>query len=144
MKLIRRGPGSSCAMDSRYEITCNTSYTPPKAFLQAPEPTVSLKVEVLDITESQLRIRSFVQEFCPWNSTAPHKDRKFRFPFPISTSDNIFTVIGCNTHAEITTVDDKYMLTCDSECFDAGDIGQGYRHKGCCQTSLFDGINICF
>ncbi|KAL9251508.1 Wall-associated receptor kinase 5-like protein [Drosera capensis] len=133
------GPGSGCAIDSRYEITCNTSYTPPKAFLQAPEPTV--KVEVLDITESQLRITSIVAEFCPWNSKAEHKDSKFRFPFPISASDNVFTVIGCNTHAEITTYDDKCMLTCNSECFDAGDIGRGCKGKGCCQTSVFDGIN---
>ncbi|KAL9272246.1 Wall-associated receptor kinase 2-like protein [Drosera capensis] len=96
------GPGSGCAMDSRYEITCNTSYTPPKAFLQAPEPTVKY----------------------------PQERRSAK----ASGEDNCIESIG-------TTHDDKRTLTCNSECFDAGDIGKGCRGKGCCQTSVFYGIN---
>ncbi|GAB2221827.1 hypothetical protein Droror1_Dr00013018 [Drosera rotundifolia] len=54
---------TSCSRDSMYEVFCSSSYDPPKAFLSSVRDP-SKMVEIIDISETQLRVRNEATIWC--------------------------------------------------------------------------------
>ncbi|KAA8517761.1 hypothetical protein F0562_015234 [Nyssa sinensis] len=135
------GLGSGCSIEPWFEINCNTSYNPPKAFMTTGN------IQILDITESQMRISNVVASKCynqsggliHENTASSDLDTS---PFTFSDTANKFTVIGCDDLALISGSDVRNFTSgCVSLCSKSEDILDGYCSGiGCCQTSIPKGL----
>ncbi|KAH7854770.1 hypothetical protein Vadar_017630 [Vaccinium darrowii] len=95
------GIGIDCSIGPDFDISCNTSYDPPKAFLG---------LEVLSITETQVRVRNYVTTQC-YNKTGPVTPEYGlgirvleNAPYTFSYTANKFTVVGCADFGQIVGV----------------------------------------
>ncbi|KAJ9146237.1 hypothetical protein P3X46_028527 [Hevea brasiliensis] len=138
------GTTQGCYMDEQFLITCNNATNPPKPFLNLSN------IPVLDISlDGYLRILDSVSYNCYEDS--PSSRPLFESPyfrrqleFPISNTKNIFTLVGCNTDAEIIGLPNKDRLTgCVSVCLNNSTnlMKNGEcSHTGCCQSPLPRGM----
>ena len=62
------GLGAGCSKSVLFDVFCMTSYDPPKAFLVAAMDDQKNAMEILDISETQLRLRNQISYSC-FNST---------------------------------------------------------------------------
>ncbi|XP_027070452.1 wall-associated receptor kinase 2-like [Coffea arabica] len=136
------GPGSGCAIGTWFEITCNTSFNPPKPFIG--------QLEIYDISDSQIRISNVMAKKCYSQSGALVQDNTAWTNLgttPYSFSElNKFTVIGCDDFALITGSEGlNFTSGCVSLCSKAEDVPDGYCSGiGCCQTSIPRGLKYYF
>ncbi|KAH7843393.1 hypothetical protein Vadar_016049 [Vaccinium darrowii] len=97
------GVESGCFIDPEFNITCDTSSGPPKAFLGTST------IEVLSISQNQVRIGNNVASACydnngsmtenAWASTSLGDPSVSAYTF--SDVANKFTVVGCDDYAFI-------------------------------------------
>ncbi|KAG5584710.1 hypothetical protein H5410_045144 [Solanum commersonii] len=137
------GKNSGCAIDSWFEINCNTSFNPPRPLLG--------DLHIYDISDTQIRIATYVAKKCysslgnvtydmeAWASVGGTSSN----PFTIS-EQNKFTVLGCDDASSITE-SEKFSANatsvCISLCQRREDVLQGYCSGiGCCQTSVPKGL----
>ncbi|KAI3850268.1 hypothetical protein MKX03_018055 [Papaver bracteatum] len=137
--------GNGCSIGGtgfHYRITCNTSFHPPKPFLDTGN------VEVIDISETKFRTKNTLSTLCYnklGNITLDLSVATIdvsRTPFTFSYTDNMFFAIGCNTCATIYGPDLKnYASSCSSECNSRENVMDGSCFgKGCCQSTIPKGL----
>ncbi|KAK2996649.1 hypothetical protein RJ639_026521, partial [Escallonia herrerae] len=132
------GPGSNCSIGEWFDITCNTSFYPPKPFIG--------DLEIYDISDTQLRVSNVMAKKC-YNQTGGvvHENTASTslLTTPYSFSEvNTFTVIGCDDFALISGSDQRNFTSgCVSLCSKAEDVLNGSCSGiGCCQTSIPKGL----
>ncbi|KAJ6730555.1 WALL-ASSOCIATED RECEPTOR KINASE-LIKE 21 [Salix viminalis] len=141
------GTGPGCYRGSRFLITCNDSFNPPKAFLTTSTITVT------EITlGGKLHVEKYIAKDC-YNASG--RTRSFNpttlqlAKFIVSDADNIFVSIGCDTVASLSgnlkeagSTGNEYEVGCTSSCnslkYVPNDTCSGI---GCCRTSLAKGVN---
>ncbi|WOH02000.1 hypothetical protein DCAR_0521387 [Daucus carota subsp. sativus] len=127
--------GSGCSRDYLFEITCNHSTNPPKAFVQDGN------IQIFDISDSELRVSNFVAKYCydqgsldSWNSASfDLSDTPYTF-----SDANVFTVVGCDDRGSIYQARDDYLPKgCITTCHNAEEVREGEcLGTGCCQVSI--------
>ncbi|KAM7481495.1 hypothetical protein LguiB_006078 [Lonicera macranthoides] len=136
------GIGSHCSIQDNphFEINCNTSFNPPKPYMG----TSSL--EVIEITDTHIRIKTFVSFNCynqsgglmDWRSWSSQlNDAHFTF-----SELNKFMLVGCDDLAIIEGYRGRnFTCGCMSVCSDSQDVRSGScTGSGCCQISIPKGV----
>lgn len=134
---IREG----CYKNETFLITCNRTHNTPIAFLGKGN------VRVTDIWLSgELRAYAFVAYDCHkahklWNKSHFEPFLQSR-RFPVSSTRNKFTAIGCDTIAVIKGASGAiYTTGCISLCGRMEDVVEGSCSGiGCCQTAIPKGV----
>ncbi|KAL8051266.1 hypothetical protein ABFX02_06G137100 [Erythranthe guttata] len=129
------GTDSRCSIDPQFDIYCNTYFNPPKPFLARGN------IEVVDISESQMRIKNWVVANCYNRQGNLTKQNTVNIELStyFSFSDsNKFTIIGCDDFALITGREVvNFSKGCVSICFSKEDVLDGYcTGISCCQASI--------
>ncbi|KAH7843485.1 hypothetical protein Vadar_017159 [Vaccinium darrowii] len=135
------GVGLGCSIDPRFDINCSHSFDPPKAFI------TTSNVEVLNISQNQVKVRNSVASACYDNNGNETTSSPGwvtlgdlgGFPYTFSDMANKFTVVGCDDLALISgTFGNKALLSgCMSICFDRSDVGD---RSGYYQTDIPKGL----
>ncbi|KAF9687150.1 hypothetical protein SADUNF_Sadunf02G0063900 [Salix dunnii] len=132
------GTSKGCYFDEYFQITCNTTFTPPIPYLW------SSNLEVLSISlDGYMRILTYVGTDCYSKSGASESyttSYALLQAFPFSNTRNKFFGIGCDTIAYIDGVDIRgqiYSTGCLSLCSDIGSVTNGSCNGiGCCQIPI--------
>ncbi|KAK4432264.1 Wall-associated receptor kinase-like 8 [Sesamum alatum] len=131
------GLGSGCSIDPMFDINCDTSYNPPKAFSMG-------NLEVIDISDSQMRVKNSVVSRC-YNQhgdlTFAAVNRIYLDPyFSFSDVNKVFS-IGCGDLSMMTgTRGRNFTMGCVSACTKDDIIDGDCNGIGCCQTSIPKGL----
>ncbi|KAI3898408.1 hypothetical protein MKW92_027905, partial [Papaver armeniacum] len=129
-----------------FNVHCNHSYKPPKAFLGMNDE----KIEILSISDTEFRIKNTaIAARCYDDQTGklvldnPFFNLDFKStPFTISYTKNMFVGIGCNLIAFANNQSRDCISTCDTKAdIIEGSCKDNYG-SGCCQNSLPKGLNI--
>ncbi|KAK4419958.1 Wall-associated receptor kinase [Sesamum alatum] len=129
------GVKANCSINPLFDINCNSSFDPPKAFLR--------DLEVVGISDTKIRIKNKLATICPQinNSTGS----VFNFsgtPFSLS-NQNKLTVVGCN-HVSLMSKGpelDTYISSCVAVCSKPQELSNGSCSGiGCCQASIPKGL----
>ncbi|PIN15477.1 Serine/threonine protein kinase [Handroanthus impetiginosus] len=139
------GTTSDCYLDDSFLITCNHSYNPPKPFLNLGN------TQVLEISlDGLMQVASPVASDCyddsgaQINGTTPEL---ISSKFPISSTRNKFTAVGCDTYALIKGSKEWKQMSagCVSWCDSIDSAVNGTCSGiGCCQTSIPKGVKDYF
>ncbi|XP_060168869.1 wall-associated receptor kinase 2-like [Lycium barbarum] len=125
------GNGTGCSIDPSFDIYCNASFNPPKAFLSGKD------LEVVDLLDAQILIKNKVGSRC-YNQTGGVMNFSLNSK-PFSFSDlNKLMVVGCDDIGMIISFEGKNLSSgCISLCSEREDIIDGSCSGiGCCQTSI--------
>uniref|UniRef100_A0A3Q7J0X7 Protein kinase domain-containing protein n=1 Tax=Solanum lycopersicum TaxID=4081 RepID=A0A3Q7J0X7_SOLLC len=134
------GNGTGCSIDPSFDITCNVSFNPPKAFLSGKD------IEVVDILDDHILVKNNVGSRCYDQAGALINDDSINFSLgstSFSFSDlNSLMVVGCDDLALILGYEGRNFTSgCISLCSKKEDIIDGYCSGiGCCQTSIPTGL----
>ena len=111
------GVGQNCSMEG-FEITCNPTYNPPRAFLSGEGyevVNISIDQNQLYIRKSLSRTLAHIEEL---NETQPQmffNDLRYT-AFALSDKTR-FTIIGCNSKGEIVLgTETENSFACASFC----------------------------
>ncbi|KAI3882397.1 hypothetical protein MKX03_001898 [Papaver bracteatum] len=140
------GDGSSF-----YNITCDTSYHPPKPFLRLGTNTTSGShnmVELISISETEVRVKFLPSTMCYEYKTGDVTlDDSIGFmsmrntPFTVSSTKNKLFGLGCYSLAYIFEPNLNVSTECKTTCKTKEKIVYGNCNgDGCCQVPLFRGI----
>ncbi|GAB2276776.1 hypothetical protein Dimus_011491 [Dionaea muscipula] len=157
------GIGSGCAFNSTFEVICDSTYDPPRAFsLSASASPHLYPLQILHISVSQLRVRNQVSVFCLGDMNIPPptmfggfrpplvgESSLYEYPFPLSSIANkYFVVIGCSSGGKVFGYlnqgpgDGAPTITeCAPSCVEEEDQGCGGNGIGCCQTAIPSGLS---
>lgn len=131
------GTSPECYFAEEFLITCNTTnYNPPQAFL------TTSNIQVLEILfQGPLRISGWAGFDC-YNSNGYFNSWLRLSKFTISTTQNKFTAVGCDTYAVVEGYRGRnYTTGCLSLCDSIDDVINGSCSGiGCCQTSIPRGV----
>nr|XP_017224752.1 PREDICTED: wall-associated receptor kinase 2-like [Daucus carota subsp. sativus] len=140
------GVGSGCSIDSStwFDVNCNTSFSPPKAFIG------SGNVQIHEILNSQMRVSNVMATKC-YSSTGdlttdkPAYTNLLDSPYTFSEL-NTFSVVGCDDVALIIGSDQRnYSGGCITVCSKAEDVlDYGCSGIGCCQTVIPKGLKYYY
>ncbi|KAL9230544.1 hypothetical protein vseg_005882 [Gypsophila vaccaria] len=149
------GIGPGCSLNPFYSLFCDTTFNPPKAFLinnakiSTNSETPRSVHEVMDISETQFRIRNMVLYSCHFPNKNITKSTKQGMylppdsPFFFCETSNKIIVVGCGFYSKFTGQDDKtniYVSTsyCDKrEEVIAGDC---LGSNGCTEDGISDSV----
>ncbi|WOG96043.1 hypothetical protein DCAR_0415373 [Daucus carota subsp. sativus] len=126
--------GLKCSIDPSFDITCNNSFNPPKAFIQTGN------IQVYDISDTELRVSTFMSSRC-YNQPGflNYTEARVNVEPPYIYSDaNVFTVVGCDDFGSLfRDVNSVSRKGCMTTCDDAEDVDKDEcSGNGCCQTSV--------
>ncbi|XVF19751.1 hypothetical protein REPUB_Repub11eG0137800 [Reevesia pubescens] len=134
------GTSKSCSITENFFIRCNTTFNPPKAFLDTDN------VEVLDISvDGQLRIQNWVSYDCygPKGSLWYFENWITFAKFTLSRTRNKLTAVGCDTYVFIEGFSEsgqRYSTGCVSFCNKTADVTNGTcSGTGCCLQDIPEG-----
>ncbi|XP_052486209.1 wall-associated receptor kinase 2-like [Gossypium raimondii] len=132
------GTGDGCKISSDFFITCNTTFNPPKAFLDTSN------IEILDISlDGYLRISQSIGYDC-YNKVEPSYFATWMWfsKFSLSHTRNKFTAIGCDTYAYVKDyLGHTYSTGCLTFCDNITNVVEGSCSGiGCCQTAIPKGV----
>ncbi|CAI9774793.1 unnamed protein product [Fraxinus pennsylvanica] len=133
------GLGTGCSIDPLFDISCNTSFNPPKPFLSYTN------LEVTHISDSHVRIKNWVASSCYnqlGNLTAGFVVSVGLTQYFSFSEMNKFTVVGCDDIAIIAgTKGRNFTGGCVSTCSSEESVLDGdCSGTGCCQTSVPKGM----
>ncbi|GAB2235372.1 hypothetical protein Droror1_Dr00025796 [Drosera rotundifolia] len=135
---------TSCSRDSMYEVFCSSSYDPPKAFLSSVRDP-SKMVEIIDISETQLRVRNEATIWCvDYIYTSIHGRDQFIYPFPVSPTANKLLVIGCALEGSIQGPDGAVIAStqCSTSCSSTAGLQPDCGNADtCCRSPLPKGLS---
>ncbi|XP_026397113.1 wall-associated receptor kinase 2-like [Papaver somniferum] len=130
---------------SFYNVTCDTSYHPPKPFLWLGTNLTTGKhhmIELTSIAESELRIRIAPFTVCYQNGTGdvPALDEPLSYMYMLSTPFTLFG-LGCNSLAYLYAPKKNLSEVCSTTCETKESITDGScSGSGCCQIPVPEGI----
>ncbi|KAM7478159.1 hypothetical protein LguiA_026372 [Lonicera macranthoides] len=136
------GIGSNCSIQNNpiFEINCNTSFNPPKPYMGRGN------LEVIEIMDTHIRIKSFVSYNC-YNQSGELMDgtsSSFQLNEDhFSYSElNKFMLVGCDDLARIKGYRGRNFTSgCMSVCSDLQDVLSGpCSGSGCCQIPIPKGL----
>ncbi|KAK9072296.1 hypothetical protein SSX86_008729 [Deinandra increscens subsp. villosa] len=150
------GTNSGCSIGPWFDITCNTSFDPPKAFLSAEvfsylgvNRTIQ-RIEVVDISDEHVRVRNAIASKCydqtgemiQTNASGLTLTNSY---FTLSERNKVFAV-GCDDYAFVSPVAEiegrNFSSGCVSICSNVTDVPNGTcSGLGCCATSLPTGLS---
>ncbi|KAI3958890.1 hypothetical protein MKX01_023566 [Papaver californicum] len=137
-----------------YNITCNTSFNPPKPFLWLGLNITSGKrnmIELISISEAELRVKKSPSTICyqykTGNVTLDESYNSPSFlsmrntPFTVSSTKNKLFAIGCYSMGYIFDPNLNFTTNCITTCETRENIIDGTcSESGCCQVPLPKGI----
>ncbi|KAK4419957.1 Wall-associated receptor kinase [Sesamum alatum] len=132
------GIKANCSINPFFDINCDSSFDPPKAFLG--------NHELVDISETKIHIRTRLASLCSndnntVNATGFHMDLSGT-PFSFS-NQNKLTLVGCN-HISLMSKESKsdtFISSCVAVCSKPQELSNGSCSGiGCCQASIPKGI----
>ncbi|KAK1437483.1 hypothetical protein QVD17_03274 [Tagetes erecta] len=153
---IQSTPG--CSIGRWYDIICNTTFDPPKAFFpgpsfsysgdQNPSNDIFSLVEVVDISSNHVRIKNTISTKCydALGGSTRYNSAGVVVATWLTLSElNKLYVIGCDDFfiiSPVSGIDHKnFSSGCVSICSKAEDIIAGScAGIGCCETSLPKGL----
>ncbi|KAI3676348.1 hypothetical protein L1987_85954 [Smallanthus sonchifolius] len=148
------GTNSGCSIGPWFDITCNTSFNPPKPFLPADLFSYTgsgrfFQVEVVDISDEHVRVKNTIATKC-YNQTGGVVQNYSsglvveNSYYTLSARNKVFAV-GCDDYAFVSPVagieGKNFTSGCVSICSDVKDVPVGScLGMGCCATSLPTGL----
>ncbi|KAK4490967.1 hypothetical protein RD792_001688 [Penstemon davidsonii] len=140
------GINSGCSINPFFDISCNASFNPPKAFLGSDQ----LEVEGIYDTKIYIKNRPAFNCFDKSGNLANESHFSMNLsgtPFSLS-NENKLTVIGCDDVSELTTSAsdyDNYLGLCVAICNKTQDLSNGSCSGiGCCQASIPKGLQVIY
>ncbi|KAI3847025.1 hypothetical protein MKX03_018204 [Papaver bracteatum] len=147
------GIGEGCSLDSTiygfgFNITCWSSYNPPKPFLYK-----DFRGEIFSISDTEIRVRSSMSENCIYKSRfTANIDSQYVLSagtsFSISHTKNKVFAVGCNTSSQALFFmnghgREDFRGVCFSQCETWKKVIEGScTGSGCCQTAIPKGVNF--
>ncbi|KAH7835112.1 hypothetical protein Vadar_022972 [Vaccinium darrowii] len=140
------GIGSSCSIDPRFNINCNTSSNPPKLYIGDKYNTF----EVLNISQTQVWTSILFTSKCynrrggqtTYNGFGPDVS----FPYSISHTANKVTAVGCNDLAVLWIYDTQGYFGeiggCLPSCWGSVNFTTDCNGFGCCQSDIPKGPRV--
>ncbi|KAI3861090.1 hypothetical protein MKX03_021928 [Papaver bracteatum] len=140
----------------RYNITCDTSFNPPKPFLWFGTAKDSGKHNMIEligsISETEIRVKSLPATLCYDDKTGEatiDDDSTWMglifTPFTVSSTKNKFFGLGCDTVAYSFDALSGFNATCLTTCETREDIMDGScAGRGCCKLELPRGLKRIF
>ncbi|KAH9622473.1 hypothetical protein KSS87_017608 [Heliosperma pusillum] len=132
--------GSLCALAYYYNITCNTTFNPPKPFINTGN------LEITEIVDTKMRIKNWVDSRCN-NSAAVYVAGEtgidlVTYPIVFSDSENKFTAVGCDTEALIFgSRGQQFTSGCIATYSNSSEVIDGSCSGiACCQTAIPKGV----
>ncbi|KAI3953307.1 hypothetical protein MKX01_042302 [Papaver californicum] len=136
-----------------YNITCNTSFNPPKPFLSFGQNKTSSKynmIELLSISEAEVRVKQVPATMCYQYKTGnPTLNEKTTYlamkntPFTISSTKNKLFGIGCYSMGAIYNPNLDSTTSCITTCKTKENVVDGScSGSGCCQSPLYKGLKF--
>lgn len=165
------GIGKECSLYDRFAVTCNTSYKPPRTFLNTTlkglsyvrsflhphEPYQHLDYEILAISSSEVRIRNYLATACldPEGNTTIYTFALHNLSsqsFTLSMTANMLTLVGCDYYGMYTVQDGQQHMVnnfytgaclslCHSDGVNAFDVTDFCSGMYCCQTTTPERYN---
>ncbi|XP_057790673.1 wall-associated receptor kinase-like 9 isoform X1 [Salvia miltiorrhiza] len=132
------GVGSDCFLDSYFNIDCNTSTHPPKAYLSI------INKQVIEINQTYIRLLNpYMISACYGLSVNDQHSLSVNLsgtPYTFSY-ENVLTAIGCDDMV-LRSNGSSVFGGCSAFCADKNDTGGvGYcPYHGCCQDNMFEGV----
>ncbi|KAL8166845.1 hypothetical protein V2J09_008344 [Rumex salicifolius] len=131
------GIGSECSLEYWYQIVCNTTFDPPKPFLGEGN------LEIIEISETQMKIKNWVAKQC-YNTSGVMTTDRTGISLDLSTSPFTFSdtlklvVVGCDDVGIITgTKGRNFQSGCISLCSREDDLLPGNcSGLGCSQIPI--------
>lgn len=133
------GIGPGCFLSRWFELTCNTTFNPPKPFIGG--------LTILDISDSTFRVANKVASRCydqfgnVTDDESISTNLGWTSPFTFSER-NQFTLIGCDDLAVFQgPLQANFTSGCISLCTQPDQVSNGScAGVGCCQVSIPKGI----
>ncbi|KAI3953302.1 hypothetical protein MKX01_042297 [Papaver californicum] len=134
-----------------YNITCDTTYNPPKPFLRIGRnlsESLDRRVEVISISETEVRVKNWPSTMCyqyktgllTLNEAIGWMDFS-KTPFSVSYTKNRYFGLGCYSLAGIMEPNLNFTTSCSTTCkTPANIIDASCSGSGCCQTLLPKGV----
>ncbi|KAF5179742.1 Wall-associated receptor kinase [Thalictrum thalictroides] len=135
------GIGATCSIAEWFNVKCNNTFNPPKAFIAG-------NLEVIQFLQSEVRIKNAVSSSC-YNQSGTLVDFIRRWidltgsPYTFSSTKNKITALGCDTVMITRRADGNTSSGCTSRCHKRELVIDGSCSGiGCCQTSVSRGLNL--
>ncbi|KAL2544933.1 Wall-associated receptor kinase-like 9 [Forsythia ovata] len=136
------GINAGCSIDPWFDINCDTSFNPPKAFLSKTN-----NQEVIDISGTKIRLKNYIASKCYNNIGGMTQENSVEVdlgtsPFSFS-NENKFTVVGCDY---FWLIEGKVLLhnsisSCFASCSYSIQLSdESCSGIGCCQTYIPKGL----
>ncbi|KAJ0087112.1 hypothetical protein Patl1_08235 [Pistacia atlantica] len=135
------GTSPDCFRNENFRITCNNSFNPPKPYLR------DSNIDFTNISiDGELQIPNFVARDCFTENESEDQNHPALTlsDFTISSTKNVFTVIGCDSYAYIQGYidDQRYSSGCMSLCDSSKYVKDGSCiGSGCCQIEIPRGLS---
>ncbi|KAJ0086742.1 hypothetical protein Patl1_08224 [Pistacia atlantica] len=135
------GTSPDCFRNENFRITCNNSFNPPKPYLR------DSNIDFANISiDGELQIPNFVARDCFRKNESEDQNQPTLTlsDLTISSTKNVFTVIGCDSYAYIQGYidDQRYSSGCMSLCDSSKYVKDGSCiGSGCCQIEIPRGLS---
>ncbi|KAD7477993.1 hypothetical protein E3N88_01129 [Mikania micrantha] len=129
------GIGTDCSLNRKFNLTCNTSFEPPRLFVGG--------LRIYNISDSELRVFTTLSYRCYNQKRIPNSSWTDLAEFYTFSVKNKFTVVGCDDYALITDRNkDGFSSGCFGLCRQVGSVPKGECSGiGCCQMSIPKGLS---
>ncbi|KAF7847750.1 hypothetical protein BT93_L2665 [Corymbia citriodora subsp. variegata] len=127
-----------CRIDPpSFRVVCDDSINPPVPYMNR-KPYVSSGLQILNISleNHEMRVSVSTSRDC-YDSSGSDWAALGLAIFPISSTKNKFTAVGCDTSASFRDDRGKFSFGCMSSCSNVSDVINGSCSGiGCCETSI--------
>lgn len=135
------GTSPNCSLNENFQIRCNNFFNPPKPFL------LNGNIDFTNISfDGELQITNFVARDCFRKNKSEDQNQPALtlFELTISSTKNVFIVIGCDSYAYIQGYieEQRYSSGCMSLCDNSKYVKDGSCiGSGCCQIEIPRGLS---
>ncbi|KAL3738638.1 hypothetical protein ACJRO7_020076 [Eucalyptus globulus] len=134
-----RNSNSDCHLNlSSFIVDCDYSTDPPTPYMNSSS---TLQISDISVEDHEMRISLPVNREC-YNPSGIDRSLSLRpwiilANFPMSSTKNKFTVIGCDTLASLQDSSGEVYFGCMSSCGNASDFRRGLCNgMSCCEMSI--------